>query len=309
MAWRYINPGYVHLLDAATQVKATQYIGYEKSKTGVGYLRQGTPSPRITIDSFNENDDFWGRFDVYIPSGSFEIYVYLPRTNNAGIDIFYYSGGICISRMKGFSSLSGSYDDMGIKVNQINSFLLHAKYGDSSTAYMDIRINDKQLERATGNAINFSTSYNPTASLFSVYNDSAVSNIIFSNEEINIKEQVVALPVSSTETAMSLQSDTYLADSAGQTLLQSVNVSSLISNFGSDSKVTGIALVGNPAYRTGEQLSSLTAISKTGGTVTEYGTSNLSTDSDTVIWQSVPVASDTTIADLQNIQLGWKAGE
>ena len=65
---------------------------------------------------------------------------------------------------------------------------------------------------------------------------------------------------------------------------------------------------GNPAYRTAEGLSSLTSISMKNNSVTEYGAVNIPTDSDSVVVHSFKVATDTTIADLQSMQLGWKVG-
>ena len=319
MAWRYINLGYVHLLDADAQATATQYKSYDNSKTGVAFSQTNYSSAGITIADFIEGNDFWARFDVYIPnSTSGAVYCYAPYTYRSGFNLTFNTSNFHIIIDRAGSTDKYIADgiswsrvwEYGLKRNAINSILIHAKYVTDDGYWIEININGTKTTYSPNNP-NKTWNYNANYKYAILYaaSRSPVSNIIFSSEEINYKEQVVALPVSSTETAMSLQSDTYLADSAGQTLLQSVNVSSLISEYGNDSKVTGIALVGNPAYRTGEQLSSLTAISKTGGTVTEYGTSNLSTDSDTVIWQSVPVASDTTIADLQNIQLGWKAGE
>lgn len=317
MAWRYINPGYVHLLDKNAQSTATQVTGYEYSKTGVAFY-QTSEATGITLPDFAHGDDFWARFDCYIPlSNSFSVGVYAPYNYKKGIYMNKSGSDFRISVWSGSSidkraveTSWGNAGLYGIKKGAINTILIHVDYDTGAGYLIEVTINDITTvitASSSSNVFAYDSSYKPVG--LSTYSSSPVSNIIFSNEEINIKEQVVALPVSSTETAMTLQSDTYLADSAGQTLLQSVNVISLISDFGNDSKVTGIALVGNPAYRTGEQLSSLTAISKSGGTVTEYGTSNLDTDSDTVIWQGVPVASDTTIADLQNIQLGWKAGE
>ena len=100
----------------------------------------------------------------------------------------------------------------------------------------------------------------------------------------------------------------YIADAVNQTLLQSVDVATLIENYGASSVVTGIAVVGNPAYKTATGLAALTGLSKNGTTVTEHGTCDLSDDTVAVIsdgWST----ENLTIADLQNMQFGWKAGE
>lgn len=72
--------------------------------------------------------------------------------------------------------------------------------------------------------------------------------------------------------------------------------------------MVGVAMIGNPAYRTAEGLSSFTSISKKNNTITEYGAVNIPTDTDSVVAHSFNVASDTTIADLQNMQLGLRVG-
>ena len=81
------------------------------------------------------------------------------------------------------------------------------------------------------------------------------ANVIFSDTKISLKEQAVALPTSETVTDMTAdENGIYIANAANQTLLQSVDLSSLIENYGASSAVTGIALVGNPAYTTGTDL-------------------------------------------------------
>ena len=63
----------------------------------------------------------------------------------------------------------------------------------------------------------------------------------------------------------------YIAEAVGQTVLQTVDVSSLINDYGADSQIRGIAVIGNSAYRTVKVLSELTALEKYGDTLTEYG--------------------------------------
>ena len=320
MAWRYINPGYVHLLDADAQATATQYKSYDNSKTGVAFSQTNYYSAGITIADFIEGNDFWARFDVYIPnSTNGAVYCYAPYTYRSGFNLTLNTSkfSILIERAGSAAkyiaeSISWSRAwEYGLKRNAINSILIHAKYVTDDGYWIEININGTKTTYSPNDSRrNWDYNANYKYAILYAYSANPVSNIIFSNEEINIKEQVVTLPVGTTETAMNAQEGgIYLADNVGQTLLQTIDASALISQYGSDSKVTGIALVGNPAYRTGEQLSSLTAISKSGGVTTEHGTANLSDASDTVIWQGFSVASDTTIADLQNMQLGWKAGE
>ena len=108
---------------------------------------------------------------------------------------------------------------------------------------------------------------------------------------------------------MTFDSETgiYTATATNQSLLSAVNVDALAEEYGSDSQVTGVALVGNPAYKTAEGLSSLTAFSKdSSGSVTEYGTYALDSDSSGVIADS-QILTGKTISDLQNLKFGWIA--
>ena len=157
----------------------------------------------------------------------------------------------------------------------------------------------------------YSESYSKVAVLYSTCQDIIFSNIIFSDEEISLKERTTkAFPISSTATDMTTgENGIYIADAANQTLLQTIDVSTLIENYGASSAVTGIAVVGNPAYKTATGLASMIGITKSGdASIVEHGSCDLSDDTEAVI--SAGWATDNlTIADLQNMQFGWKAGE
>lgn len=308
--WRYVNPGYAGLL--ALPTNATETTVAEMSNTGVGYYYTDsrTGIALATVDS--SITDIWIKFEVYLPESKFDVYVYFPGVN-AGIrfrkynttthNIYYYARNSVLDGKD-----AQTPDEIGMKLDAVNSVWVHYKY----RGLIEAKINDFYYCFNNGTYVDAYDNYThpTTLRLFSNSANVVFSGMIISDEEISPKEKVVALPVSTTETAMTAQAGgIYLAGSVGQTLLQTIDVSALVAEYGSESKITGIALVGNPAYRTGEQLSSLTAISKSGGVITEYSAAALTEDSDTVIQQGISVASGTTIADLQNMQLGWKAGE
>ena len=98
----------------------------------------------------------------------------------------------------------------------------------------------------------------------------------------------------------------YEATAAGQELLQTVDVSSLISQYGGNSRVVSIAPFAKPAYRTAEGLCALTAIEKSGGTITEQGRHIVGQDTAGYVMG----AYDTPlrIAELAERQFGWRAG-
>lgn len=315
MAFRYINPGYVSLLDSNAN-GATQITDRKKSKTGVGFNQIYT-DVGITLSDFAEGDDFWGKFDFFIqyPTWSTQyIYCYIPNTNQRGIQITFPSSSTnTVSIVHRYDSstitlVSGLFEIVGFKWNSINTVTFHAKLGNANTAKLELFIGDNKFV-STGRAMAYSESYAKKAILYSISPNVWFSNIIFSNEEISPKEQTLALPISQTITDMTESSNgIYLADAANQTLLQSVDVAQIIENYGASSAVTGIALVGNPAYRTSEGLANLTALSKVDGIITEHDTHNLSDDSTAFIMDGRTI-QNMTVADLQNMQFGWKAGE
>ena len=134
-----------------------------------------------------------------------------------------------------------------------------------------------------------------------------ISNLIISDTEINKREQVVILPIGTTETTMTGNLDgTYTASAAGQQILQSIDTSSLIADYGADSQIRGIAVIGNPAYRTAEGLSQLTALEKVNDTVTEYGAKEVASSSTAGVIDSRAVT--LSLADLASYKFGWKAG-
>ena len=98
----------------------------------------------------------------------------------------------------------------------------------------------------------------------------------------------------------------YEATTAGQELLQSVDVASLITQYGGNSRVVSIAPFAKPAYRTAEGLCALTAIEKSGGIITEHGRHIAGQDTAGYVMG----AYDTSlrIAELAERQFGWRAG-
>jgi len=115
------------------------------------------------------------------------------------------------------------------------------------------------------------------------------------------------LPIGTTETTMTADgSGGYTASAAGQQILQSIDTASLIADYGADSQIKGIAVIGNPAYRTAEGLAYLTALEKNGETLTEYGTKETNKSRTAGVIDSRAVS--VTLADLGNHKFGWKAG-
>ena len=207
MSFKYINPGFAKLFDynpTAVQLETT-----EKSKTGVA---AGISDSNTGINWATRHDDFWGRFDVYLPTNvNYSVYFNTPGTTQKFTLSFYQSyftvsqgistGSVSMGADRGYVSDGTAKSLMGIKPNEINSILVHVHYGTSETAYVDITINNKNFQLTGYEYKNRSDAYNYV--ILSATNIAApISNIILSDEEISIKEQVALIPVSLTETEM-----------------------------------------------------------------------------------------------------------
>lgn len=322
MSFKYINPGYSKLLERhnSSTTYPTQILDTQYSKTGAAWLN-GDRYVKFPIPS-SDNSELWAKYDVLIGSntpdsiyfgnynsgGSYDTFLYIDFYNDA---IKYY-----YNRTYNLVTSWSLPSDVGLRTNALNTIWIHFKLSTNSEGFFETKINNVLLPKhsniSTG-ALSTITSLNNFVVFASGVSSSKkvyFSNIIISDEEISPNERVVLLPVSSTVTDMeSLTSGLYVADTASETLLQSVNTASLIQEYGSDSKITGIALIGNPAYEVDDVIGSLTSLSKKNNTVTEHDTLALSVDTDAMILSSFSMPTDTTVADLSNIQFGWRAEE
>ena len=322
MAFRYINPGYASLLDANSG--ATEMTGTTYSKSGVAFYSQdSTYTKGITLENFSFEKDFWMMFDFYLLKNSgAAIFVYVPGGKKNGIKIenspTYGTPKITLyachnsGEVSSLASATGADDvikeQLGIKVNAINTALLHVKYGAAGTGYIELSINNQKNWKYQEQEIGYTSTNKKVVFYTNDWRD-AFSNVIISDEEISPREKIISLPISATATDMTADTNgMYIANAANQTLMQTPDVAALIAEYGTDSTITGIAVVGKPAYKTATGITTLTALSNSLGTLTEHDSCTLSDDiSATALsgWR----LENTTIADLQNMQFGWKAGE
>lgn len=306
MSFRYLNPGLISLV--AENDNAAQTFDAEKiySKTTLAFSQ--TDSSKALCYQ-NLLADAYIKFDFYRNGGNSSGNFCIKITNANEYGFYFGKNGICLANN------SGTKSDYYSVNNGINKVWGHFHLtGDKATSYIEFKINDSEtITREFSSDSWYGTAfYDNQATKFLLYASAAIlfSNIIISDEYIDPKEQIIQLPISSTQTDMAFDTETgiYTATAANQSLLSAVNVNALIEEYGSDSAVTGIALVGNPAYKTAEGLSSLTAISANNSNIiTEHGTYNLSDDTTAAIIDG-QILTNTTISDLQGRKFGWKAG-
>lgn len=264
MAWRYINPGYFRLTTYNYYANyCDDVIDATKSRTGAAYYNTSYDYNAYQFSSLPDNGEYWVKFDFYYTNTGT---LYARETTS------YYSGlqieiGNATSATIRYYSRSSSYTIIsnadtpltGLKMNSINTIWLHVKWGDAGIGFLEFQINNKRFPK-----IQDKTFYRQSSFVFGISYSSSngfFSSVIISDQEINPYEKLVALPVTSTITDMSPRDEGgYIASDTTQTLLQSVDTTALIENYGSDAQVTSIALVGRPAYEVAEILGKITSI-------------------------------------------------
>ena len=288
MSFKYINPGYAELLSdqSASDVTATS----AQSRTGKAFNCVSSGGTLYAYEIANNltaiipNDsgtEFWAKVDMYIPLST-NCTIYVRQNGGSGLSISfsyykltYFIGGTSIDIKS--TNLNTFLNETNLKLDAINTVWLHAVLSDdSSVGYLEFKINNRYFGKYFGNTMpsGFTSSaaylykyFLTRASVSGVY----FSSLIISDEYISPYERVLPLTVSSTVADMdSLESGLYVADNASETLLQSVNTTSLVNEYGSDAKVTGVALIGNPAYEVDDVIGSLTSITKQNGVVTDH---------------------------------------
>ncbi len=312
---RYINPGYAEFLDA--DIGATvEGITYNPDN-GVA-LYQTKVSEGVNFSASMK--EFYAKCDVYIPriadlpSDTFAKIGFLnlsgSRNEFNGLLLYKYSSSyIYIWAVVGNSN--DNYVSSGaVKVNfgGVNNFYIHYKAKGENTLDGEYKIylNGSQILSAKEKWV-YMDKVNKLV-IHSVSEKCLISNIIMSDAKVSMRERVTAVPLVNPVTDMTAGEDgTYLAEAAGQKILSTADVASLISEYGGASQVTGVAIVGKPAYRTAEGLTTLTGISKADGAEqVEHGTRKLKQSETAGAIDCYAV--DATIADMAGMQLGWKAG-
>ena len=310
---KYINPGYAEFLDA----DGGTTIEDAATAHGVAFYQ---PTDDEGVNLAVAIDNLYGRFDFYfpatfssLPSNYFlKVGVYKPGNYNAGfngISLYKYSSSYIHIRpwVCGGYEESKAHTNFQMNLGGINQFYFRFKGRSANAAdgEYQIYLNGVRIFNATGKQ----TYFDNTTKLV-VYAASelcTISNLILSDTAFDMKERITAVPLGSPVTDMIDRGDgSYLAESSGQQILQTVDVVSLISAYGGGSQVTGIAVAGKPAYRTADGLTSLIGLSKSAGVQTEHGTKTLKTDTMAGVIDCHGV--NMTLADMAGMQLGWKAG-
>ena len=294
MAFKYINPGYADLIDLGSD-KTVRDAKY--SKTGVSFWM---PKIRGIAVPYTLTE-LYGKFDVYLKSGkSLDSTAWLQFGEKNKVEISGYRDHWTVY---GANSNTSYFDTRKMKLDDVNTIWFHMKQGLNYDAMLHVIVNGHEIGKRTNLYMDFREA--KEISIYADTDDALLSNIILSDEDINMKEQAVLLSVQSTVTDMTDGGDgSYRATAAGQQILQTMDTAALAE---ADSQVTGVTLFGAPAYRTGTGICTLTALEEANGAVTEHGRHELTDKTTALVWDGH--GTSLSMAEMEARKFGWKAGE
>lgn len=308
MSFTYINPGNVNLLDIqnGTTVENSKYNPY----SGVSFW-QSDSDGGIKLSEIPT--EIYAKMTVAIRSDvseSANTRMFVGNSNGWTIRESYGAWYLDItcgnSQIK---SLKGA--ESNLNFNGLNDILLHAKAGYYEEGLISITVNGHEVFTAN-RTVKFvkDSSYATESDFVILYcknEKTLMSNIIISDSAVECKEQVAVLPVTEMDSDMSANDDgSYSATAAGQHLFQKVDAASLISMYGGLSKVTGLYIIGNPAYRTGSEITEAIACTRRDGMVEEIGKAKLSMENTAKALIGGKVSM--TLDEMNGYEFGWKAG-
>lgn len=295
---RYVNPGY----------------GWLFSVPGYGYwatLEDWTKNPNCGVMAYYAQTTTSYSSGSLVTTFNGEVYgkyITFCADNYGGYKFYFGSSSayfyVCKTRV--YVYVSSRLMDKSIAANDgFHSVYFHYKLADGENAGLFELVVDDVSLLSKSHSYSTSDSGIRLCGTNSSGSDYCIGNLILSAEYINPNEEVIIVPTSGVETDMTDNDDgTYTASEAGQTLLQTVDASDLITKYGRSSKLTSLAVAGVPAYNSDGALS-LVGIDKIAGTVTEHDKVAVGS-SDSVgaidLW-----TTNMTIGKLDGKQVGWKA--
>lgn len=319
MGFHYVNPGFAGLLDV---LGATTVATTGRSRTGYGVLQ---PKDKCGVKLGAVLQELWIRFDIYLPTSkevptnkAFEAKVYYNGFGahfyayDSTIQFFVesYSSGIGLSPKSttvNKSNMEGLKAECYLFAGKVNSVYMHAKRGtgNATDGAFELWFNGTPFINGAIKCNSWSDSYVTVMSNSELL---LISDIIISDTAFDKRTQLVQAPVAGIESGKMTQmgDGSYIATEAGQTLLQHLDMEALAASYGGSSRVTGVAVIGNPAYQMESGGGTLTGIQSLSGTLTEYATQPLQSDAAGAICDYHPL--DGTVDGLSGLAVGWKTG-
>ena len=254
----YLNSGYSGLFKNSSFLDMESYTYNEKNGVSVygGFGDVILPS---------DVDVLYGKLNFYISSLSFNFFIGVcePGLIN-GLIIEIANGKIYYQcKFDNKSSLekqSVSYDSNILKNNELNSvWFCVVPSTNKYNGFIKIIINDVEII-STYTSLEFDCK---SMEIYSQNTNVFLSNFIFSDEAIDLYSEVFSPAVNIlSDTDMVLQDDIYIASQSGQKIVQAINVDDLISRYGRNADVTGIAIAGMFNHSEADSVGSMVSVEK-----------------------------------------------
>lgn len=318
MGFHYVNPGFAGLLDVTGG--ATVQTS-ERSRTGYGILQ---PKDRCGVKLGTVRKELYLRFDFYLPTrqetdreldmdvryNGYGLNIYCRKNSESAL--FYVES--CIptygenprTTTVNKSDLDKLKTECCLFPGKVNAVYMHIKHGsgEAEDGELEIWFNGTLYMNRALRCYTWNDSY---VVIKSSSEPMLISDIIISDTVFDKRMQLVQAPIVGTESEMTQMGDgSYIATDAGQTLLQYLDTETLAASYGGGSRVTGVAVIGNPAYQMESGGGALTVIQSLSGTLTEYATQPLQSDAAGVICDYHPL--EGTVNGLSGLAVGWKTG-
>lgn len=309
MSFKIINPGFGALVGSEfTTVNGTNY----NPRHGVAFYGDMSYGTGFSIPAIDSTGTFYFKFDVYAPARFTKWDVHIFHGNGAGSKytdfiLSYYVDDSYDDLSAGFTKDSAeiAYEviDENLEdwlnfgaVNTVWGYFTLSGDNDSCA----ITLNGRTILEETGKVIR---SANQTMIQFFVTIGSPISNIIIFDEYIDPNEVIVELGAAAVDTTMLADGENYSAIDTGEYILQTPDTSNARSLFGRNGKILGLAAVAT--YTASENITKLKCRVVEGENSTDYSAQILSSDTGAMLAEYLPVSSDTTVAQLENLKIGW----
>lgn len=329
MSFKYIDPGYGVICGQKTGVFKSNVFN---PRNGVAFYSYGRSMINLADTLGNVfMTDLYVKFDIFLPETA-------PETGDAMasvhsgyrfklLKITQYEAGFLLDVLgEEDNDFGDTFEERvdgaatNLKAGRVNTIWLHAVSGNYESNITVIVNNERVV-----NDVSTPSQCLGTLIGFDINAEVPVSNVIISDEEIDLNETVVEVGHSSVETTMTENDGAYSSAMIGAHVLQTLDTTNLYGLFGSDSKVTGLAAIAAPAYTTGDEINKIKCRMVDGETVTDYWIPDpeFPEDADLYLEQyseeeiaalenKVPsqgkqlsIASDTTFASLNGLKVGW----
>ena len=304
MSFKYLNPGFAEWLNSNVGKTVSSYeynryggVAFWNKQNKADVELPEAPGKHLYIKA-----SFWIS-DQPGDKGYFEI----SSANKDGSKSTGFGGYRGYSDWSIYRYGNGSFSTLSkvscMRYGKMNDILIHINKDTTGAAKMTLTLNGTVIY----DDYNWDFGIQGYVKLRSEVSDVLWSNIIISDQPIDIRERVVPLKVATTETDLPVDDDgNYITSEPDKTVLYTLDASDVIERFGEDFQITGMGFACVPGYSTGDAVTKITGFRQYMEGEDELGKVSLSSEKNGKA--VLGTAVDLSLADLQTSQFGIKTG-